>query len=316
MTKEQLLEKLGFYLNPENVITAVLYFVLGGNGETVINRADIEGEAQQKLKDRFIASIREAFILNDGFHFMDISDADERKNVIYNYDLDEKPESLNIINEVLQNGDRATFRFNEQSLHNLQAYIIIIGDEVNKIALYKKNHPVNLLYQDRFLLIPISNTRFVPVEQDAIVIDKNFDFMEIDNDLLILKLNTLERFFGYEEVVRTHAQNTLQIIEANQLLDSMEPLNTLVQDITNAKKLMKIRNSPVLNVPAANVINFIRNHPELTGRIHFNADETRISLDTGVSKKLFLKLLNDDYLFSQLTELQYDTYAKDKLNEV
>lgn len=95
----------------------------------------------------------------------------------------------------------------------------------------------------------------------------------------------------------------------------MEPLNALAFDLPNAKKLMKIRNSPVLQVPAANVINFIKNHPKLTGKIHFNADETRISLDTGVSKKLFLKLLNDDYLFSQLTELQYDTFAKDKLIE-
>lgn len=201
MTKEQLLEKLDYFLNPENVITAVLYFALIEDGETVIKRADIEADAQATLKDRFIQSIRETFILNDGFSFMNISDADDRKNVVYNYDLEEKPENLKIINEVLEDGNRSTFRFNEQSLHDLQAYIIVIGDEMNKIALYKKNHPVNLLYQDRFLLVPISNTRFVPVEQDAIVIDKHFDFLEIDEELIILKLNTLERFFGYEEVV-------------------------------------------------------------------------------------------------------------------
>lgn len=34
---------------------------------------------------------------------------------------------------------------------------------------------------------------------------------------------------------------------------------------------------------------------------------------TGVSKTLFFKLLNDDFLFSQLTELQYGTIAKDKV---
>jgi len=316
MTREQLLEKLDYFLNPENVITAVLYFALIEDGDTVIKRADIEADTQETLKDRFIQSIHETFILNDGFSFMNISEADDRKNVIYNYDLDERPENLKIINEVLEDGNRPTFQFNQQSLHDLQAYVIVIGDEMNKIALYKKNHPVNLLYQDRFLLVPISNTRFVPVERDAIVIDKHFDFLEIDEELIILRLNTLERFFGYEEVVRAQAQGTLQIIADNELLEDIEPLNALALDLTNAKKLMKIRNSPVLNVPVVNVINFIKNHPELTGRIHFNDDETKISLDTGVSKKLFLKLLNDDYLFSQLTELQYDTYAKDKLDDV
>ena len=40
---------------------------------------------------------------------------------------------------------------------------------------------------------------------------------------------------------------------------------------------------------------------------------TRIRLTTAVAKKLFLKLLNDDYLFSHLTNLQYESQAKDKL---
>ncbi|WP_374950476.1 anti-phage protein KwaB [Mucilaginibacter sp.] len=190
---------------------------------------------------------------------------------------------------------------------------ITIGNEGNQIALYKKHHPVNLLKRDRFLLVP-SNQRLVALDSDAIAIDKSFDFMMVDGNLIVLKLNILERFFGFEQVIRTQAQNTIALVEALALLEDIEQLNELAANLPNARKLMRIRTSPVLAVPVVNVINFINNHPELTGKIGFNDDNSRVRLTTGVSKKLFLKLLNDDYLFSQLTELQYESLAKDRLN--
>ncbi len=313
MNRQQLLERLAYFLNPENGIGCALYFVLNEEGNSVIRFADIENEAKEELQQRFLEYIQEKFIDNEELHYMNISDADDRKNVAYRYDIDERDESLNILNEIIADGEREYFHFNQDSLTNLQGYLITMGNEGNQIALYKKHHPVNLLKRDRFLLVP-SNQRLIAVDQDVLAIDKSFDFMLVDNDLIVLKLNTLERFFGFENVIRNQAQTTIAAIEAIELLEDIEQLNDLAQNMTNARKLMRMRNSPVIGMPVNNVINFINNHPELTGRISFNDEGTRVRLTTGVSKKLFLKLLNDDYLFSQLTELQYDSHAKDRLN--
>lgn len=313
MNREQLIDRLSYFLDHDNGIGLALYFVLNEGDDNIIRFADIEDEAKGELLDRFLGYIREKFIDDPEFHYLDVSQADERKNVVYRYDIDERPGRLNILNEILDNGERERFNFNEHSLENLQGYLITIGNEGNQIALYKKHHPVNLFKRDRFLLIP-SDQRLVALNTDAIAIDKSFDFMMIDGHLIVLKLNILERFFGFEQVIRSQAQNTIALIEATSLLEDIEQLNELAANLPNARKLMKIRSSPVLGVPAINVINFIANHPELTGRIEFNGDNTRIRLTTGASKKLFLKLLNDDYLFSQLTELQYDSLAKDRLN--
>lgn len=312
MNREQLLARLGYFLNEENGIGAALYFVLEQDGETVIRFADIEDVAQQELKERFLGYIVDKFVNNEELHYQNISEADDRKNVVYRYDIDERPDSLNILDEILANEDQTTFNFHQDDLANIEGYLITIGNEGNRIALYKKHHSMNILKQDRFLLIP-SGERFTRVESNAIALDKSFDFMMIDANLIVLKLNILERYFGFEGVIRNQAQNTIGIIAANELLEDIEQMNELALSMPNARKLMKIRTSPVLNVPVNNVINFIRNHPELTGKIGFNPAGTRIDLSTGVSKKLFLKLLNDDYLFSQLTELQYDSHAKDKL---
>lgn len=314
MNKEQLITRLKYFLTSNNGIGAALYFVINQDGESIIRFADIENETKNELKDRFLEYIKDKFLSNEDLHYQNISEADDRKNVVYRYDIEERPESLNILDEIIADGERENFNFNNNSLDSLQGYLITIGNETNQIALYKKHHPVNLLRQDRFLLFP-SDERLVKAKNDFIALDKSVDFMMIDNNLIVLKLNTLERFFGFEDVIRNQAQEIINTIEANELLDNIEQLNELAQSLTNAKKLMKVRNSPVLNVPVENVINFINNHQELTGRIEFTEDGTRLKLTTGVSKKLFLKLLNDDYLFSQLTELQYDTHAKDRLHK-
>jgi hypothetical protein len=315
MTREELITRLNYFLNPNNNIGAVLYFVLDHEGETVIRFADIENVAKLELKNRFLEYIQAKFINNEDLHYQNISEADDRKNVVYKYDIDERPESLNILDEILANEEQIHFNFNQDQLSNIKGYLITIGNEGNKIALYKKHHSMNILRRDRFLLVP-SGERLVEVQNDVIALDKSFDFMMVDDNLIVLKLNILERYFGFENVIRNQASNTIGLVEANELLEDIEQLLEIAQSMPNARKLMKIRNSPVLNVPAINVMNFIRNHPELTGKISFNADGTKINLETGVSKKLFLKLLNDDFLFSQLTELQYDSHAKDKLLEV
>lgn len=313
MNQEELMQALAYYMDEERALAAVLYFVLIEGQQRVIKRVDLDGVAQQSLATRYLGSIRENLVQNEELQLMPLSEADQRQNAIYRYDLEQPIESLEVMRTVLQNNIREEFRFDRDSLANLEGFIIVVGDEAHRVVLYKKNYTVNILQRDRFLLIPVSNTRFVSAKQDAIMLDKKFDFMLLENELFVIKLTTLERSFGYETAIMGQAQQTIAVIQDIALLTDMQPLLDLAKELTNAKKLVKVRNSPVLQVPTANVINFIRNHPKLSGRIHFNADESQISLDTGVSKRLFLKLLNDDYLFSQLTELQYDTIAKDKV---
>ena len=51
----------------------------------------------------------------------------------------------------------------------------------------------------------------------------------------------------------------------------------------------------------------------LKNRLKFNAKETKIVLGTKISKEMFLKLLDDDFLKSDLTKLLYDSELKDTL---
>ena len=51
----------------------------------------------------------------------------------------------------------------------------------------------------------------------------------------------------------------------------------------------------------------------ISNKIRYSEDGSQFALDTKVSKDLFIKLLNDDFLTSELTQLYYDSLAKDNI---
>ena len=50
---------------------------------------------------------------------------------------------------------------------------------------------------------------------------------------------------------------------------------------------------------------FTKTTSELTGKFKYSEDGTKIRLDTKKSKDVFLKLMNDAFLRSELTEQYY-----------
>ena len=158
--------------------------------------------------------------------------------------------------------------------------------------------------------------RFKRFEDKLLRLSPKFQILSIDDVIIVLDLKFIERSLGFADVIKREATLGVDAIEALNILSSIEPLNELISDVSFARKLTKIaRNSPVLQnrISNAKIILFAKNHPALKDKIRYNEDGSKIILDTKVSKNLFIKLLNDDYLTSQLTEMEYDSLAKDSI---
>ena len=56
---------------------------------------------------------------------------------------------------------------------------------------------------------------------------------------------------------------------------------------------------------------FTKTTSKLTGKFKYSEDGTKIRLDTKKSKDVFLKLMNDAFLRSELTDQYYEASAKD-----
>lgn len=63
------------------------------------------------------------------------------------------------------------------------------------------------------------------------------------------------------------------------------------------------------------IVEFTKNTPELAGKFKYSEDGTQIRLSTQKSKIAFLKLMNDAFLHSELTQQWYDASAKDNITQ-
>lgn len=299
-------------------VGAEFYFLLEAGGMMTIRKADLDEEAQSDLKLAFVGSIRES-IWQDELSLLKIASADDRSNAIYEYDLETVPPRLQHLSEVLARDDFQVFDSQTDSLSQIKAIIILIGHGEHQLALYKHQYPVNLLKQDKsfsFIRGRQQTQRFERLTDDILRINTTFEFFKIADKYYILDLKALERFFGFHEAIKNVAIAGLENIARSNLVENTTLLEARLEDISFARKLVRVaRSSPVLNViPNSEVITFVQTHPALRGRFAVNAGGTQLRLATKVAQNLFLKLLNDDFLQSELTKRHYDSLAKDALD--
>lgn len=313
MTKEELIQELGHYQNNTDVST-ILYFVLEDANELTIKKVDVESTIQVRMTEMFNEYVTAKFTTNEELSYLILSSYDERKNVAYKYDYPAVPGRLNFMELILTNPPREKFNFRRDDMTKLFGYLMVVGNETRKLSIFRKHSPIDLVRRDRRLYMIKSNERFVSMSNDGFILDKGFDFMKIGTDLVIIKTKVLEKDFGFDEIIEAAAEEGLTAIDQKNFVDDMQAFRTYADSNKPfQRKLVKAKTSPVLNVPFARVAEFVRQTESLTRKLRLNEAGTRFDLNSVASKKLFLKLLNDDYLNSPLTDIQYDSKAKDIL---
>jgi hypothetical protein len=140
------------------------------------------------------------------------------------------------------------------------------------------------------------------------------DFLQINGKLIIINLKTLESGYGFESIIRRKASENILAIESLDLLEDISVLQEMASEIRQAKLLMRIKSdSPVMRLPKTTVIEFVKNYKPIMKKFRLSDDGLHLKLDTKVSKMLFLSLMNDDLLTSELTKLYYEGISKDPM---
>ncbi|WP_296685833.1 anti-phage protein KwaB [Flavobacterium sp.] len=312
MNKQELNNNLNFLFQPNANIQVIVYAVL--NNHENPRKLDIDDNDLLGIKNMFLDSITN-LIVNEREHVvLPLSTADERGKCFYEYDL-ELPDELINLNEIIGNDNIELFNFNDEAIIHINSLIIVLGNGEHQVSLYKKLSPVEIIGRGSFFLIK-SAERFEKFNNNLLRISPGFQAISINNTVIILNLKTIEKSFGFVDVIKREAIMGIEAIREIAILQNIDSLVGLINNTTFARKLIKIAKfSPVIqnNIPNAQIIHFSNTHPALQGKIRYNEDQTLIKLDTKVSIKLFVKLLNDDFLTSELTQLYYDSLAKDDI---
>ena len=301
-----------FYDNINN-ISAVVCAILKNSSS--LHKLDIEGNAQNSLRDLFLQAIKNKIINHEEITLLQYSAADERKNALYEYDLNERPEELSCFSDISLGKAIPLLSLQNESIANIKALLVQIGTQEKQITLYKILAPINIFGRDSFFLIK-DHTRLKQVNDEFLRISDNFQMMHVDGSLIIIELNSVEKNFGFNSVIQAEAKAGINQIASINVLEEPNTYLELIEDMKIAKILVKIASkSPVIQkgIDSSTIIEFCKTYPALKGKFKFNDAGNKIILKTKISKKLFLVLLMDNYLTSELTKLYYESRAKDPL---
>lgn len=209
----------------------MLYAVLKTEEGKIVKFLNIADEDDDKdntsidLLKGFTDIIKNKFaVYNEDDEIIKLSSADERKIALYYYDLDELPmemERLKDISETLDVGE--IFNFKQDSLSQIAALIIVIGNENRNLIMYKQQYPVSLLNRDRYMLTPILHeNRLKRFDQDILRIDFNYQFFLWNDVVYISDIEKMEKICSFHDIVINEARTSIQKIEEINILDNIE----------------------------------------------------------------------------------------------
>jgi hypothetical protein len=316
MTEDELKTELQALYDNADHLGITMYAILKGDGHPEPMKLDIDADSLPSLKELFLNSLRDNITNKDELSVLNLSSSDERTNAIYIYDLD-VPEELATMDVVTQSDNIPLFDFSDSQLSRVKALLVEIGNNDSQVVLYKSMAPVNIFGRTSYFLGK-HNHRLKRIEEDFMRISSGFQLLKIAGNLLVVDLASIEKSFGFHDVIKREAEAGITAIEELALLEDASLLSEMIEEVKYARKLTKVaKASPVIKASIDNnkIISFCRSFPELKGRIRFNEASDRIRLDTKVSKDLFIKLLMDDFLTSELTNYHYTSLAKDEADE-
>lgn len=310
MTKEALIGNLRMAIT-----SCGLEFHIVFNDDS-IKFARLKDDVAEKLKNQFLLELNSLFLDDTGYLLRPVNQADENLgNVFYYFDNENLFENLKFIVDFSDQESNSDFSFTEDSFEGIKGFIIKLSNADKSIYIYKKHYPINYLQRASVLRIFKSNDKLEELQHDVLNIDKSFDFVLIDSHIVITKMKTIERFFGYEDYIKQNAIQNITLVEALAFIEDVSHLRSSLEKTRIAKKLNKAMiNSPVLELirnEKENVLKFIEEHPKLKGLIKFNQAKDKVELTSLKSIEAFVKLLDDDYLKSELTKMLYDSQNKD-----
>ena len=322
--KQGFINKLQSILDLNENMSLQAFIGLKTNGQVIVKKANFKTEVITLLSDGFKASIRselEEFNNDDERDVLHLSTIDERSNVVYKYDLpDEEPSYFSTMREVAQihpinywTNDKM-FNFDNDNLSDIQYFIYKIGVEDNFIVAYRTSYNFNVLHRGRGrFYVNKSGTQFANIEGDILKLDCQIDTILGDNDSFFLtNLKSLERSSDFAGIIKRRATQSIAELERIELLHDIDVLRDRIDELPFARRLMRsIDSSPVLHMNKSDVLTFVRGHETLS-RILTISDE-KIIASSKKSQDALIRLLNDDFLHSQLTSLNYKTTSKDRL---
>lgn len=220
---------------------------------------------------------------------------------------------------ILETGnDKKLEKFNKNATKKIFGYIVrIINNDSNKtLYLFRKYSPKKLLEPSKIPVWLKGDCEFIHLNEDIVALDKIYDAALIssaeedltDLNVFIFCQSYFELLFSFIEHYEKEIDDKKKILEERGILkDSNELISLCKNDSRLIKKFARIlKNGDLNNMKIEMIIDTIRQF-----NLEIDLENNKLVADKD-NVWTILRILNDDYLKSQVTDSMYETHAKVK----
>jgi len=221
---------------------------------------------------------------------------------------------LEQLTPLLSLADIQVFEEDEQFVSSLNFYVITVqplsGDPVYFFRAYT---PKKMLVRSPSFALWFQNGSYDRIKQPIMLFDANIDCMSRNGIMFVFDKSSFQNIFHFFETVRIAAKEALHNIQLNVPIDNFEAFALdCEKHIVKMRKLKNIATKPYLSKITIEHIKKVVNKYQLDLRIEGAEGEEKVVYDSK-NKWILLRLLDDDYLWSMLTEQSYEVSGKREL---
>ncbi|MBV8659830.1 MAG: DUF4868 domain-containing protein [Burkholderiales bacterium] len=305
-TIEELRQELAAIMHAGG-INLKLYLGMGESDTRTYKVADFDDGATEAICLQFVQSV-DQFLSNEDLETKSLTQLDHRADTLFKYDLDERPVEFDALDALAASNEQETFSFANHELSVISSLAIKISSAQASVVFFKKFYPVSLVKRDQILLVVKDNTRFELLDKDILKVTGGFEVLLLNGEFYINDFGKFEKSFAFDKIAKNIMQQVTNKVVALDLVNDAK--GYLAAGLASKKDIIRAERSRVLDMPVATIIEFVQTRQQQIG---IKIADGKLLLSSKASIKKLFKLLNDDYLTSELTHVEYETLAKNEL---
>ena len=319
MTRQNLINRL------RNIAKAARVFVLvkrPGDDSSMPMVADIEKDCQSELGECYCNVLRGG--ANDAWEESfpavgNFDKDDDRKDCLYAYEH-ELPDELKFLSEIADDKDNSFVKARTEDIENTKGIIIKLGVTDDFVLLFKMHSQVNIFSPKKWMLKWVDEQRLERTKEVQLRLSESYDLLYVDGNLLVKNMVVAEGIGGIRSRRLKDAESLLKKLERGNLVEDLSKLSELAQDIRNMTLIRKMSNlqSSGISIDSGftrKLFDFVASKKEMKGRLRIvgGKGKERFQLSSKADCEVFLKLLSDDYLLSEITGRSYEVNSKEEM---
>lgn len=296
----------------KNIPGLKVFAYVKSNEELQLKKLLTDDKLNRKILQMLVPIVEKLF-LDDSLELDSCDNIADKRKILYEFNQTEKfypfnlPENLNEITGV----------FSQEMVENIKGLFFRFNMNDDAIWFYQHIYHVRLVKKSKSIFALMThNNIFTPFNKDFFNIDSRIDLLIINNRIITQNVDLLQREFGFDAYIRSEAEATINLIDSIGILSDISKLFSFEdkEKLTNAKKLLRAKNSPVLTMKKDALINGLKNHRRYKNIFEFKDDKIVVNSQKMVNE--FVKMLNDDIVRSELTNTDYDSASKAQLDPI